>query len=235
MSVLKVLIVEDEEAIQDLLAQVLEQAGMQVAVVGSAEEALHCLAEIAIDLILLDWKLPGISGPDLIRYLKNDERYKKLPFILLTARGEEADIVRGLEVGADDYMTKPFSPKELILRIKSVARRHGKLTASTILRVGDLTLNRDQYSIILEGQVLNLSPTHLRLMEFFMENPGKVHSRSHLLNYVWNDQNNMDERTIDVHILRLRNILVKYGHRDLIRTVRDYGYQLAIFDEKPSK
>jgi len=228
MSNLNILVVEDEEAIREMLMMALEQAGLNVITVSSAEQAQQALAENMVDLILLDWMLPGISGIELARRLKNDAGYKELPIILLTARGEEEDKIRGLEIGADDYITKPFSPKELIARIKAVMRRSGKLSESGMLNVGDLTLDAEQHRLTIAGHTLEVSPTEFRLMQFFMTNPDKVYSRTHLLDQVWGRSVYIEERTVDVHIRRLRKILAEYGREELIQTVRGFGYRFSI-------
>jgi two-component system, OmpR family, phosphate regulon response regulator PhoB len=228
MTNITVLVVEDEEAIREMLVLALEQAGLTVVAVASAEQALQTLAETMTDLLVLDWMLPGVSGIELARRLKNDAGYKELPIILLTARGEEEDKIRGLEIGADDYMTKPFSPKELIARIKAVMRRSGKLSESGLLNVGDLTLDAEQHRLMIAGQTLEVSPTEFRLMQFFMTNPDKVYSRTHLLDQVWGRSVYIEERTVDVHIRRLRKILAAYGREELIQTVRGFGYRFSI-------
>lgn len=228
MSTLNILVVEDEEAIREMLVMALEQAGLIVMAVSSAEQAQQALAENIMDLILLDWMLPGISGIEFARRLKNDAGYKELPIILLTARGEEEDKIRGLEIGADDYITKPFSPKELIARIKAVMRRSGKLSESGLLNVGDLTLDAEQHRLTIAGHTLEVSPTEFRLMQFFMTNPDKVYSRTHLLDQVWGRSVYIEERTVDVHIRRLRKILAEYGREELIQTVRGFGYRFSI-------
>ncbi len=228
MTNLTILVVEDEEAIREMLVLALEQAGLTVVAVASAEQALQTLAETMTDLLLLDWMLPGISGIELARRLKNDAGYKEMPIILLTARGEEEDKIRGLEIGADDYVTKPFSPKELIARIKAVMRRSGKLSESGLLNVGDLTLDAEQHRLMIAGQTLEVSPTEFRLMQFFMTNPDKVYSRTHLLDQVWGRSVYIEERTVDVHIRRLRKILSAYGREELIQTVRGFGYRFSI-------
>jgi len=228
MSTLNILVVEDEEAIREMLVMALEQAGLAVMAVSSAEQAQQALAENIMDLILLDWMLPGISGIELARRLKNDAGFKELPIILLTARGEEEDKIRGLEIGADDYITKPFSPKELIARIKAVMRRSGKLSESGLLNVGDLTLDAEQHRLTIAGHTLEVSPTEFRLMQFFMTNPDKVYSRTHLLDQVWGRSVYIEERTVDVHIRRLRKILAEYGREELIQTVRGFGYRFSI-------
>ena len=228
MSKLNVLVVEDEDAIREMLVMVLEQSDLQVMAVESAEDALHALAEKMPDLILLDWMLPGISGVELARRLKKDETYSDLPIILLTARGEEEDKVRGLEIGADDYMTKPFSPKELVARIKAVTRRSGKSSASKQIAMGDLILDTEQHRLTIAGKSLDASPTEFRLMHFFMMNPDKVYSRTQLLDQVWGRSVYIEERTVDVHIRRLRKILADYGREEVIQTVRGFGYRFSI-------
>jgi two-component system phosphate regulon response regulator PhoB len=228
MSNLNILVVEDEDAIREMLVMVLEQADLNVVAVPSAEQALASLAENRVDLVVLDWMLPGISGVELSKRLKRDATYKDLSIILLTARGEEEDKIRGLEIGADDYMTKPFSPKELIARIKAVMRRSGKLTETGQLSIGDLTLDAEQHRLSIGGKALDVSPTEFRLMQFFMSNPDKVYSRTHLLDQVWGRSVYIEERTVDVHIRRLRKILAEFGREELIQTVRGFGYRFSI-------
>lgn len=228
MSNLKILVVEDEDAIREMLVMVLEQATLQVEAVASAEQALQALAENQVDLMLLDWMLPGISGVELARRLKKDLSYKDLPIILLTARGEEEDKIRGLEIGADDYVTKPFSPKELMARIKAVMRRSGKLSEFGQISIGDLTLDSEQHRLTVAGKNLEVSPTEFRLLQFFMSNPDKVYSRTHLLDQVWGRSVYIEERTVDVHIRRLRKILAEAGREELIQTVRGFGYRLSV-------
>lgn len=228
MSNLNILVVEDEDAIREMLAMVLEQADFQVTAAASAEEALQSLAENRVDLLVLDWMLPGISGVELARRLKREPGFKDLPIILLTARGEEEDKIRGLEIGADDYITKPFSPKELIARIKAVMRRSGKLSESGQLSVGDLTLDAEQHRLTISGKTLDVSPTEFRLMQFFMTHPDKVYSRTHLLDQVWGRSVYIEERTVDVHIRRLRKLLAEFDREDLIQTVRGFGYRFSM-------
>lgn len=228
MSNLNILVVEDEEAIREMLIMALGQNDLNVTAVASAELALQTLADKAMDLLVLDWMLPGISGVELARRLKNDPHYKQLPIILLTARGEEADKIRGLEIGADDYMTKPFSPKELVARIKAVMRRSGKLNESGQISVDSIVLDPEQHRLSIDGKTLEISPTEFKLMQFFMSNPDKVYSRTHLLDQVWGRSVYIEERTVDVHIRRLRKILAEYGREDLIQTVRGFGYRFSI-------
>lgn len=228
MSNLNILVVEDEDAIREMLVMVLEHAQLNVIAVASAEQARAMLADNQVDLIVLDWMLPGISGVELARRLKNEPSYKDLPIILLTARGEEEDKIRGLEIGADDYVTKPFSPKELIARIKAVMRRSGKLTEFGQLSIGDVTLDAEQHRLTIAGHSLEVSPTEFRLMQFFMTNPDKVYSRTHLLDQVWGRSVYIEERTVDVHIRRLRKILAEYQREELIQTVRGFGYRFSM-------
>lgn len=227
MSNLHILVVEDEDAIRELLIMALEQT-FTVSAVGSAEQAIQALAEERVDLMLLDWMLPGISGVELARRIKKDPTQKELPIILLTARGEEEDKIRGLEIGTDDYVTKPFSPKELIARIKAVLRRSGKLGESGQITLGDITLDAEQHRLTIGGKSLDVSPTEFRLMQFFMTNPDKVFSRTYLLDQVWGRSVYIEERTVDVHIRRLRKILAEFGREELIQTVRGFGYRFSI-------
>jgi len=228
MSNLNILVVEDEDAIREMLVMVLEQADLNVTAAASAEEALQSLAENRVDLLVLDWMLPGISGVELARRLKREPGFKDMPIILLTARGEEEDKIRGLEIGADDYVTKPFSPKELIARIKAVMRRSGKLSETGQLSVGDLILDAEQHRLTINGKTLDVSPTEFRLMQFFMTHPDKVYSRTHLLDQVWGRSVYIEERTVDVHIRRLRKLLAEFEREDLIQTVRGFGYRFSM-------
>lgn len=231
MTALNILVVEDEDAIREMLVMVLEQASLSVIAVASAEQAQHSLADnIRPDLILLDWMLPGISGVELARRLKRDDLYKELPIILLTARGEEEDKVRGLEIGADDYMTKPFSPKELIARIKAVLRRSGKNIEEDIIKLNDIILDVGKHRVTIDGKVLVVSPTEFKLMHFFMTHQDNVYSRTQLLDQVWGRSAYIEERTVDVHIRRLRKILKDYHKDELIQTVRGFGYRFSAID-----
>ncbi|MGR9116637.1 MAG: phosphate regulon transcriptional regulator PhoB [Gammaproteobacteria bacterium] len=228
MSRLTVLVVEDEDAIRDMLAMVLEQSGYEACPVADAELAQKAISERMPDLILLDWMLPGISGVEWARRLKKDPMYRELPIILLTARGEEEDKVRGLEIGADDYMTKPFSPKELAARIRAVLRRTGKIQDLAQITLGDLILDTEQHRLTIGDKQLEVSPTEFRLMQFFMTHPDKVYSRMQLLDQVWGRSVYIEERTVDVHIRRLRKILGEYGREDLVQTVRGFGYRFSV-------
>lgn len=228
---LTIFIVEDEEAIRDMLLMVLKQSGLKALGVGSAEEALQFLADKPLpDLLVLDWMLPGMSGIKLTQCLKKDELYQQLPIILLTARGEEEDKIRGLNCGADDYMTKPFSPKELIARIKAVMRRKTPKEKTAPLVVGRINLDQEQHRLSIDNQGVDISPTEFRLMLFFMTHQDKVYTRTQLLDYVWGRNTYVEERTVDVHIRRLRKILAHYQCDTLIQTVRGFGYRFSLVD-----
>lgn len=228
MSKFTVLLVEDEDAIREMLVVILEQVGLRVIAVASAEEGQVALADNLPDLILLDWMLPGISGVEWARRIKKDEACKALPIILLTARGEEEDKVSGLDCGADDYITKPFSPKELIARIKAVLRRTGKSSESALIVAGDLILDTEQHRLSIAEKQLEVSPTEFRLMLFFMTHPDKVYSRTQLLDQVWGRSVYIEERTVDVHIRRLRKILTEHERENLVQTVRGFGYRFSL-------
>ncbi|MFI3218474.1 MAG: phosphate regulon transcriptional regulator PhoB [Methylococcales bacterium] len=225
-----ILVVEDEDAIRAMLIMVLEQANFTPIAVADAQEAQKTLDVALPDLILLDWMLPGISGVEWARRLKKEPMYRDIPIILLTARGEEEDKVRGLEIGADDYMTKPFSPKELVARIRAVLRRSGKLQGASTIVLGDLTLDTEQHRLSIGDQQLEVSPTEYRLMQFFMTHPDKVYSRTQLLDQVWGRSVYIEERTIDVHIRRLRKILSEYNREELVQTVRGFGYRFSLIE-----
>ena len=231
MTSLNILVVEDEDAIREMLVMVLEQADLNVIAVASAEQAQHSLADNAMpDLVLLDWMLPGISGVELARRLKKDDLFKSLPIILLTARGEEEDKVRGLEIGADDYVTKPFSPRELIARIKAVLRRSGKSIEEEVLKANDVILDVGKHRLTIAGKTLDVSPTEFKLMHFFMTHQDNVYSRTQLLDQVWGRSVYIEERTVDVHIRRLRKILKQHGKDELVQTVRGFGYRFSVED-----
>ncbi|MBE0436198.1 MAG: phosphate regulon transcriptional regulator PhoB [Methylomicrobium sp.] len=228
MSRLSVLVVEDEDAIREMLAMVLEQSGFETSQCADAEVANLILQERMPDLIVLDWMLPGISGIEWARRLKKDQFYREIPIILLTARGEEEDKVRGLEIGADDYMTKPFSPKELVARIRAVLRRTGKIQDLAQITLGDMILDSEQHRLTIGDKQLDVSPTEFRLMQFFMTHPDKVYSRTQLLDQVWGRSVYIEERTVDVHIRRLRKILAEYEREELVQTVRGFGYRFSL-------
>jgi len=230
MSNFNILVVEDEDAIRGMLMMVLEQAGFMPIAAADAEDAQKILDDKLPDLILLDWMLPGMSGAEWARRLKKEALYQEIPIILLTARGEEEDKVRGLEIGADDYMTKPFSPKELVARIRAVLRRSGKTQGQPQIVMGDLILDTEQHRLSINDKPVDVSPTEFRLMHFFMTHPNKVYSRSQLLDQVWGRSVYIEERTIDVHIRRLRKILEEFGREDIVQTVRGFGYRFSLVD-----
>jgi len=221
-----VLVVEDEPAILELIAVNLEHAGYSVLRAGNAEEATRSLGEILPDAMLLDWMLPGASGHSFAKRLRADARTKDLPIIFITARADEADKVAGLEAGADDYITKPFSPRELVARIRAVLRRRAPELGDSAVEVSGLRLDPAAHRVSGNGRVLALGPTEFRLLHFLMTHPDRVYSRSRLLDEVWGDHVFLEERTVDVHIRRLRQALAPSGHSNLIETVRGSGYAL---------
>ncbi len=227
MSQFTLLVVEDEEAIRSMLTIVLQQHNFKVLEAASVAQAKDILADTFPDLILLDWMLPKITGDEWTRQLKLDETYKDLPIILLTAKGEENDKVRGLDLGADDYVTKPFSPKELVSRIKAVLRRSGKIHDLTQIQFQDINLNTEQHSVNISGKEIDISPTEFRLLKFFLTHPNKVYTRTQLLDRVWGRSTYIEERTVDVHIRRLRKILASYQRESWLQTVRGFGYRFS--------
>jgi two-component system phosphate regulon response regulator PhoB len=222
-----ILVVEDEPAIQELLALNLEHAGHHVLRARDAEQAGELVRHALPDLILLDWMLPGQSGASFARALRKDERTKQVPIIMLTARGQEQDKVAGLEAGADDYVTKPFSPRELLARIKAVLRRRAPELTDEPIEISGLRLDPATHRVSAGGTQLDLGPTEFRLLHFLMAHPERVHSRTQLLDQVWGDHVFVEERTVDVHIRRLRKALEPTAHDRLIETVRGSGYRLA--------
>jgi two-component system phosphate regulon response regulator PhoB len=222
-----ILVVEDEPAIQELLALNITQAGHNPIRALSVEIAQNLMRETIPDLILLDWMLPGMNGLEFARKLKSDNLTKTIPIIMLTARGDEYDKVRGLEVGADDYVTKPFSPRELNARIKAVLRRRAPQMTDDPIEIDGLRLDPTSHRVTGHQKIVDLGPTEFRLLHFFMTNAERVHTRSQLLDKVWGDRVFVEDRTVDVHIRRLRNALAVSGHQDLIQTVRGSGYRLS--------
>lgn len=221
-----VLVVEDEPAIQELVAVNLEHAGHQVWRASSAEDADAMVRDALPDVILLDWMLPGTSGLAYARRLRGVERTRRIPIIMLTARAEERDKIEGLESGADDYLTKPFSPKELLARIKAVLRRRAPEHTDDTVEISGLRLEPATHRVVGNGREITLGPTEFRLLHFFMTHPERVHSRTQLLDRVWGDHVFVEERTVDVHIRRLRQALEASGHDRLIETVRSSGYRM---------
>jgi two-component system, OmpR family, phosphate regulon response regulator PhoB len=221
-----ILIVEDEPAIQELIAVNLEHAGHRVQRAYTAAEADAIVRDVRPDLILLDWMLPDSAGTALARKLRADARSKDIPIIMLTARAQERDKVEGLDAGADDYITKPFSPKELMARIKAVLRRRAPQLTDDAIETSGLTLDPAAHRVTASGKDVALGPTEFKLLHFFLTHPERVYSRVQLLDQVWGDHVFVEERTVDVHIRRLRQALEPTGHDRLIETVRGAGYRL---------
>ena len=222
-----ILLVEDEPAIQELIAVNLEHAGHHVIRARDAEGALGIVRNALPDLLLIDWMLPGMSGVSLARQLRQEERTREIPIILLTARSAEADKVAGLDAGADDYVTKPFSPRELLARIKAVLRRRAPQMTDDPIEVNGLRLDPATRRVYGNSRPLELGPTEFRLLHFLMTHPERVHSRTQLLDQVWGDHVFVEERTVDVHIRRLRKALEPSAHDRLVETVRGSGYRLT--------
>jgi two-component system phosphate regulon response regulator PhoB len=221
-----VLIVEDEAPLVTLLKYNLEKEGFAVCSAGDGEEALLQIAENKPDAVLLDWMLPLVSGLEVCRQIRRSPSSRALPIILLTARGEEADRVRGLDSGADDYIVKPFSPSELVARLRAVIRRAQPSAADDTLQYADVAMDLAAHRVSRAGRAVHLGPTEFRLLHHFLLYPGRVFSREHLLDRVWGPHAEVEMRTVDVHIRRLRKALNIDGCRDLVRTVRSVGYAL---------
>lgn len=222
----RILIVEDEEAIRHMLVFALGGEGYECLEAANATEAQATLSRTLPDLVLLDWMLPGISGADLARRMKRDPRLQQIPIIMLTAKAEEADKIRGLDSGADDYITKPFSPRELQARVRAVLRRR-PAEGGEVLTAGGLRIDLVTHRITANDQELEVSPTEFRLLRFFMTHPERVYSRGQLLDTVWGDAAYIEERTVDVHIRRLRKLLEPHGCDEMIQTVRSVGYRFS--------
>jgi len=227
-----ILVVEDEEPIQILLNYNLEAEGYRVRATAQGEDVAHLVGEERPDLILLDWMLPGISGIEVCRLLQARPETRDIPVIMLTARSEEAERVRGLSTGADDYIVKPFSVPELLARVRSILRRVNPDAVADVLKAGELALDRRTRRVTRSVRDVTLSPTEFRLLEHLMQNPGRVYSRAQLLDTVWGRDIYVDERTVDVHVGRLRKSLSRGRETDPIRTVRGMGYA---FDERFGK
>jgi two-component system phosphate regulon response regulator PhoB len=222
----RLLIVEDDASLAELLSWTAEAEGYAVQVTGDGEEALLMVREQAPDLILLDWMIEHVPGIEVCRQLRRAPETRDIPIIMLTARGEEEDKVRGLKTGADDYVTKPFSPRELMARVETLLRRSRPSAGGNTLTFADLELDPASHKVKRAGQSIHLGPTEYRLLMHFMERPTRVHSRDQLLDAVWGMDKTIDLRTVDVHIRRLRKAINIPGTRDLIRTVRSAGYAL---------
>jgi two-component system phosphate regulon response regulator PhoB len=220
-----ILVVEDEPAIQELIAVNLEHAGHQVLRAANVPEAEALVREVLPDLVLLDWMLPGPPGLNFARQLRADQRTKDIPIIMLTARAEERDTVEGLESGADDYVTKPFSPRELLARIKAVMRRRAPQLTDDVVEIASLKFDPVAHRVNAAGRNVELGPTEFRMLHFFMTHPERVYSRAQLLDEIWGDHVFVEERTVDVHIRRLRQALEPSRHDSLVETVRGTGYR----------
>jgi two-component system phosphate regulon response regulator PhoB len=220
-----VLVVDDEAAIRDMIQFALERAKMNVLTAADAQQALVQISEHRPDIILLDWMMPGVSGIELTRRLRRDAFTEDIPIIMLTARVTEDDKVAGLEAGTDDYVIKPFSPRELLARIRAVLRRSSAANDQGHLVVGELTLDTVSRRILHEQEEIRMGPTEYRLLEFFMEHQGRAYSRSQILDHVWGTSAYLEERTVDVHIRRLRKALEPSGTSHYLQTVRGHGYR----------
>ena len=223
----RILIVEDESAIAELLSMNLRHAGFEVTVAGDAEQAQAAVDQILPHLVILDWMLPGRSGHSLARQWRVAPRTRALPIIMLTARADEADKVAGLDAGADDYLSKPFSIDELLARIRALLRRRAPEVLDAVVEVGQLMLNPATRRLTSRGKEVRIGATEFKLLQFFMTYPERVHSRGQLLDRVWGDHVFIEERTVDVHIKRLRETLAAVGCQQMIETVRGAGYRLA--------
>jgi two-component system phosphate regulon response regulator PhoB len=224
---MRVLVVEDEAPIREMLCFMLEQKGYEPVEAADFTEAVALVKEPYPELILLDWMIPGGSGIQFIKLMKQEELTRNIPIVMLTARGEEEDKVRGLEVGADDYITKPFSPKELTARIKAVMRRSAPTATEEVIDVQGLRLDPVSHRVTANDLPLDMGPTEFRLLHFFMTHPERVYSREQLLNNVWGTNVYVEDRTVDVHIRRLRKAMAVTGHDVLIQTVRGSGYRFS--------
>ncbi len=224
-----ILIVEDEADLSEMMRYNLEAEGFRIVSAESGDEAVERIRDGVPDLILLDWMLPGLSGIELCRRWRSREETARTPIIMVTARGEEEERVRGLATGADDYIVKPFSMPELVARIQALLRRSSPQLVSNVLKAGDLELDRQSHRVRRAGRDLHLGPTEYRLLEYLMRHPGRVYSREQLLDGVWGNDVYVDERTVDVHVGRLRKAINRGREQDPIRTVRGAGYA---FDER---
>ena len=233
MASTKILVVEDDESLRTLMEYNFGKEGFDIVTARDGEEALLRVEEVRPDLVILDWMLPNVSGIEVCRRLRSKPETQGLPVIMLTARAEESDRVRGLDTGADDYVVKPFSMEELVARIRAVLRRLRPSLVSDIVTVGDIEIDRTAHRVRRNGSEVHLGPTEFRLLDHMMQNPGRVFSREQLLNAVWGSDVFVEARTVDVHIGRLRKALGKHGEKNPIRTVRSAGYSLeATYSEK---
>ncbi|PNU05956.1 phosphate regulon transcriptional regulator PhoB [Novosphingobium guangzhouense] len=228
MSAASILVVEDDVALSELLTWNLSAEGYDVRSTPDGEEALVMVREQTPDAIVLDWMIEQVPGIEVCRQLRKDKETASVPIIMLTARGEEEDMIRGLKTGADDYVTKPFSPRELMARIEALLRRSRPSLAGSVLSWGDIELDATSHRVRRGGEALHLGPTEFRLLRYFMERPNRVVSRQQILDGVWGMDSDIDERTVDVHIRRLRKAINRDGDTDPIRTVRAAGYAMDV-------
>ena len=224
----RILIVEDEKPIRDMVYFALDNDGYEIIEAIDGKQATEKLAQDIPNLILMDWMLPDVSGLELVRRIKRDEVTSHVPVIMLTAKTEERDKIEGLDSGADDYITKPFSVRELSARIRAVMRRVDGDEGDNKLNYGKLVLDLDAHHVIIDDTQIEVGPTEFRLLEFFMTHPDKVYSRAQLLDFVWGRSKFVEERTVDVHILRLRKLLKPYNCHKMVQTVRGYGYRFVV-------
>ena len=222
-----ILIVEDEQPVREMLGFALNGAGFDTREAADVGEAHRRIAERVPDLILLDWMLPGVSGIDYARRLKKEHLTREVPIIMLTARAEEENKIKGLDTGADDYMTKPFSPRELVARIKAVMRRGAPVADTEVLKADGLELDSASHRVTSRGETIDIGPTEYRMLAFFMSHPERVYTRNQLLDWVWGSNVYVEERTVDVHIRRLRKALAPGDHDRFIQTVRGSGYRFS--------
>lgn len=223
----RILVVEDETAIREMICFVLEQNGFQPIEAEDYDSALSFLIDPYPDLVLLDWMIPGGSGLQVIKQMKRESNTRDIPVIMLTAKGEEEDKVQGLETGADDYVIKPFSPKELVARVKAILRRLSPMSAEDIIEFNGLGLDPVSHRVTSQDKPIDMGPTEFKLLHFFMTHPERVYSREQLLNYVWGTNVYVEDRTVDVHIRRLRKAIEEDGHDRMIQTVRGTGYRFS--------
>ncbi len=222
-----VLVVDDEPDIREVIRFALEGASFRVLEAGHADEARKLLLSENPDLVLLDWMLPGRSGLELAQQLKQNAKTRSLPIIMISARGEEEDRIKGLETGADDYISKPFSPREMVARVNAVLRRTKPEELSDEIEIGGLCIDNASHRVTADGRRLDIAPTEYRLLHFFMTHADRAFSRSQLLDQVWGDQVYVEERTVDVHVRRLRKTLETTNHQGLLQTVRGVGYRFS--------
>ena len=223
----RILVVEDETAIREMICFVLEQNGFQPIEAEDYDTALSFLIDPYPDLVLVDWMIPGGSGIQVIKQMKRENNTRDIPIIMLTAKGEEEDKVKGLETGADDYVIKPFSPKELVARVKAILRRLSPMSAEDVIEFNGLSLDPVSHRVTSQDKPIDMGPTEFKLLHFFMTHPERVYSREQLLNYVWGTNVYVEDRTVDVHIRRLRKAIEQDGHDRMIQTVRGTGYRFS--------